>query len=82
MKTDYEIDRRISTMTFLREGRLIARNKRIMFGAYTIRGTRLTVACMRGRHMAGDSINLLCREYYLRPEVVDFVVNKWAARKG
>lgn len=50
---------------------LISRNKKIQFGSYCLRGTRIPVTTIKGMVRGGDSIELVMRSYYITREQVE-----------
>lgn len=54
---------------------LFARNSKVMFGRVCVRGTRVTVAFIKGRFSGGDSIHQIARSYNLPESTVRAAVN-------
>lgn len=54
---------------------LISRDKKIMGGQYCIRGTRVTVNCLKSLHKGGDSVEILAAIYDLSRDQVNAAVN-------
>jgi uncharacterized protein (DUF433 family) len=48
----------------------ISRNPNVMSGSYCIRGTRIPVACIKGRYRAGDSVIYIAKDYHIPIRVV------------
>lgn len=54
---------------------LITRNPKILLGAYTVRGTRISVGVLQGMHRAGETLEVLAAIYDLSNEQVLTAVN-------
>jgi len=54
---------------------LISRNKKIQFGDYCIRGTRIPITSVRQYVQAGDSIEYLVESYNITREQVEAALN-------
>jgi len=54
---------------------LISRNKKIQFGDYCIRGTRIPITSIRAMVKGGDSIECLVESYNITREQVEAALN-------
>lgn len=54
---------------------LIAKNKKIHFGAATIRGTRINVTVIKSFYKAGEPIEMIMKLYDLTEDQVKAAIN-------